>query len=73
MLLVCNDPAARSQAIAGLAVSPDPVSQLRLVRMRGRERLSITEVQAAPAWEPAQQLLARLAAAPALSLTAEGA
>jgi beta-N-acetylhexosaminidase len=72
MLLVCNDPASRSQALAGLAASPDPASQLRLVRMRGRERLSPNELRAAPEWNSAQQLLAHLAAPPALSLTAAG-
>jgi beta-N-acetylhexosaminidase len=73
MLLVCNDPDSRSQALAGLTVSPDPASQLRLVRMRGRERLSPAQLHAAAEWHAAQQLLAHLAAAPDLSLTAEGA
>jgi beta-N-acetylhexosaminidase len=73
MLLVCNDPASRSQALSGLAAGPDPASQLRLVRMRGRERLSPAQLRAAPEWNSAQQLLAQLAAAPDLSLTAEGA
>jgi beta-N-acetylhexosaminidase len=73
MLLVCNDPASRAQALSGLAVSPDPASQLRLVRMRGGERLSPATLHAAAQWTAAQQLLAQLAAAPALSLTAEGA
>jgi beta-N-acetylhexosaminidase len=72
MLLVCNDPASRSRALAGLTVSPDPASQLRLVRMRGNERLSPAQLRDSPAWGSAQQLLTRLAAAPALSLTAEG-
>ena len=73
MLLVCNDPAARSQALAGLAISPDPASQLRLIRMRGQERSSAAQLRAAPAWGTAQHLLARLAAAPVLSLSAERA
>jgi beta-N-acetylhexosaminidase len=73
MLLVCNDPASRSQALVGLKVNPDLASQLRLVRMRGRDRLSPAQLRAAPEWSAAQQLLTRLAAAPALSLTAEGA
>jgi len=72
MLLVCNDPASRAQALAGLDVSPDPASQLRLVRMRGSERLSPTQLRDSQVWGSAQQLLARLAAAPTLSLTAEG-
>ncbi len=72
MLLVCNDPASRAQALAGLDVSPDPASQLRLVRMRGSERLSPAQLRDSQAWASAQQLLTRLAAAPSLSLTAEG-
>ena len=72
MLLVCNDPASRSQALAGLTASPDPASQLRLVRMRGSERLSPAQLRDSQAWRSAQQLLTRLAAAPSLSLTAEG-
>ncbi len=70
MLLVCNDPPSRSRALSELKASPDPVSQLRLVRMRGRERLAPAELRAGPAWSSAQQLLAKLAAAPSLSLTA---
>jgi beta-N-acetylhexosaminidase len=73
MLLVCNDPASRNKALSGLNTSPDPASQLRLVRMRGRERLSLTQLHDAPAWSAAQHLLARLAAPPPLSLTAERA
>jgi beta-N-acetylhexosaminidase len=72
MLLVCNEPASRSQALMGLTASPDPASQLRLVRMRGGERLSPAQLRDSPAWASAQQLLTRLAAPPALSLTAEG-
>jgi beta-N-acetylhexosaminidase len=72
MLLVCNDPASRAQALTGLTASPDPASQLRLVRMRGTERLSPARLRESPAWVSAQQLLSRLAAAPTLSLTAEG-
>jgi beta-N-acetylhexosaminidase len=73
MLLVCNDPASRAQSLANLKAPPDPASQLRLVRMRGQERQSPAQLRASPAWNSAQQLLARLGAAPSLSLTAEGA
>ena len=73
MLLVCNDPASRAQALANLKAVADPASPLRLVRMRGQERLTPTQLRAAPAWAAAQQLLTRLAAPPALSLTAAGA
>ncbi len=73
MLLVCNDPASRAQALSGLAAAADPASQLRLIRMRGQERLSPADLRAAPAFGQAQQWLGRLAAAPVLSLTAERA
>jgi beta-N-acetylhexosaminidase len=73
MLLVCNDPASRSRALAGLNVTPEPASQLRLIRMRGRERQSPEQLRAAAPWSAAQELLTRLAAAPVLSLTSAGA
>jgi beta-N-acetylhexosaminidase len=73
MLLVCNDPASRSRALAGVQATADPASQLRLVRMRGQERLSPAELRASAAWSSAQQLLTRLSAAPSLALTAAGA
>ncbi|MHB8533928.1 MAG: beta-N-acetylhexosaminidase [Sulfuricaulis sp.] len=37
MVLVCNDVNAADQVLAGLGQHDDPVSHLRLVRMRGRE------------------------------------
>jgi beta-N-acetylhexosaminidase len=37
MVLVCNDPAAADQVLDGLGQHDDPASQLRLVRMHGRE------------------------------------
>jgi hypothetical protein len=43
------------------------------VRMRGGERMDPTQLRGAAAWGAAQQVLTRLAAAPTLSLTAEGA
>jgi beta-N-acetylhexosaminidase len=71
MLLVCNDPASRARALAGLATPADPPSQLRLIRMRGgHERLAPEALRATAPWRSAQELLARLAAAPPLSLTA---
>jgi beta-N-acetylhexosaminidase len=73
MLLVCNDPASRARALSGLQATADPASQLRLVRMRGQERLSPTELRSSAAWISAQQLLTRLSAAPSLALTAAGA
>ena len=36
---------SRAQALAGLTASPDPASQLRLVRMRGSERLSPAQLR----------------------------
>lgn len=40
MVLTCNDTSGADQILAGLGQHDDPVSHLRLVRMRGRDRPS---------------------------------
>ena len=47
MLPVCNDRAGVRTLVERLEVEPAPASQLRLVRMRGRDGLSIEELHAA--------------------------
>jgi beta-N-acetylhexosaminidase len=44
MVLVCNDTPSADQILAGLSQLDDPVSHLRLVRMRGRDRPSRTQL-----------------------------
>jgi beta-N-acetylhexosaminidase len=69
VLPVCNDRAAVSTLLEGLEVEPEPASQLRIVRMRGREALSPAALTSSPEWQEAQALLARCATAPELRLT----
>ena len=68
MLPVCNDRAGVRRLVAGLDVEPAPASQLRLVRMRGRDAMSVAELHAAPAWQQARQHLARVMSPPPLEL-----
>jgi beta-N-acetylhexosaminidase len=68
MLPVCNDRAGVRVLIEELAVEPAPASQLRLVRMRGRDGMNLEELHAAPAWHEARQMLARAMAPPTLQL-----
>jgi beta-N-acetylhexosaminidase len=70
MVLVCNDRPGAVQVIDNLDVEPAPASQLRLVRMRGRENTSPEELYASPEWQASRELLARVSVPPALSLTA---
>ena len=71
MLLVCNNRADTDAALDRLKVQPAPASNLRLVRMRGRERLTWDDLRASPAYGQARQVLARLTdSTPTLSLTA---
>jgi beta-N-acetylhexosaminidase len=69
VLPVCNDRPAVSKLLDDLDVTPEPASQLRIVRMRGREAPSRTELTSSPAWREAQDLLARCSAAPSLTLS----
>jgi len=73
MLPVCNDRAGVRTLIEHLDAEPAPASQLRLVRMRGRDGMSLQELHAAPAWQQARELLARVMAPPALQLHSDSA
>lgn len=69
MLPVCNDRPAVVSLLDRLHVAPDPVSQVRVVRMRGRDGRAWDELTGSSDWHDAQALLARTAAAPALHLS----
>jgi beta-N-acetylhexosaminidase len=70
MVLICNDRPGAVQVIDKLDVEPAPASQLRLVRMRGRDGGSPEELYASAEWQQSRELLARVSVPPALSLTA---
>ena len=71
MLPVCNNRASVIELLTHLEVEPEPASSLRLVRLHGRSGApDRTELEASPEWLRARDLLARIAAAPALTLEA---
>jgi len=68
LLPICNDRGAVVSLLKDLNVEPEPASRLRLVRLHGRGTLTREQLRSLPQWHRSQQLLARCAAAPALSL-----
>lgn len=70
VLPVCNDRGAVLRLLDRLQRAPEPASQLRLVRMRGRAGPALGQLQASNAWHECQQALARCASPPPLSLKA---
>lgn len=70
ILPVCNDRAAVLKLLRELRATPEPASQLRLVRLRGRGGTSRQALLASGEWHQCQDYLRRCAAAPALKLEA---
>ena len=70
VLPVCNDRASVTTLLDELEWEIEPSSHLRLVRMRGRGAPERDELFAGDAWRASQEMLARTAAPPSLSLTA---
>jgi beta-N-acetylhexosaminidase len=68
MLPVCNDRAGVRTLIAQLDPEPAPASQLRLVRMRGRDGMSFQALHSALAWQQSREALARVMTPPPLQL-----
>jgi beta-N-acetylhexosaminidase len=68
MLPICNDRAAVVTVLERLSLEPEPASQLRIIRMRGRERLPWDELVKSAEWKAAQAALATCAAPPPLTL-----
>ena len=53
MVLACNDRAAAVAILQGLNEAPDPVSQLRLIRLHGRGRSHLERLRRNPVWRQA--------------------
>ncbi|HEY0768563.1 MAG TPA: beta-N-acetylhexosaminidase [Steroidobacteraceae bacterium] len=70
MLPVCNNRASVVELLEHLDAEPQPASSLRLVRLHGRAGSVRSGLEASPEWARARELLARAAAAPALTLDA---
>jgi beta-N-acetylhexosaminidase len=70
MVLICNDRPSVVKVLDELKAQPAPASQLRLVRMRGRDGMPREELQASPEWKKCREALERCVAPPVLELTA---
>lgn len=68
VLPVCNDRASLIALLDRLDFEPDNASALRLVRLRGRRRMDPASLRALARWRAGQELLARAAAPPSLTL-----
>jgi beta-N-acetylhexosaminidase len=68
ILPVCNDRAAVLQLLGGLREKPGPASQLRITRMRGRDGLDRTQLQASSHYRACLDWLARCGRPPELIL-----
>jgi beta-N-acetylhexosaminidase len=73
MLPVCNNREGVRTLIERLAPEAAPTSQLRLVRMRGRDGMSVQALHTAPAWQRSREALARVMTPPALQLHSDPA
>jgi hypothetical protein len=71
MLPVCNHRPSVIEVLERLDCEPQPASSLRLVRLHGRAGAPDRgELERLPEWGHARELLARVSAAPALTLDA---
>jgi beta-N-acetylhexosaminidase len=68
ILPVCNDRASVVELIDGLPVKPGPASQLRILRMRGKEAPAREELVTTPQYLACMEWLARCARPPELIL-----
>jgi beta-N-acetylhexosaminidase len=68
MVLICNSRNDVISVLDNLRVTPEPASQLRLVRMRGKDGLSRDELLASDSWQVAKRWLARATGTPDLDL-----
>jgi beta-N-acetylhexosaminidase len=71
MVLVCNNPAGAVQVLEALGDYSDPVAQMRLVRMHGRQALGRDRLHLDPRWQTAVRLVAEYDENPPLSLKLE--
>jgi beta-N-acetylhexosaminidase len=68
ILPVCNDRASVVELIDGLPVKPGPASQLRILRMRGKDAPAREELTTTPQYLACMEWLARCARPPELIL-----
>lgn len=73
MLPVCNNRAGVHALLERLEPEPAPASQLRLVRMRGRDGMAVAALHSSLPWQQSRAALARVMSPPALQLHSDPA
>ncbi|MBK8535011.1 MAG: beta-N-acetylhexosaminidase [Candidatus Competibacteraceae bacterium] len=68
MVLACNDRRAAMSILDHLRRPPDPVSQVRLIRLHGRGHLNVHRLRHQPVWQRATQLVQDYDAFPLLDM-----
>jgi beta-N-acetylhexosaminidase len=68
MALACNDRRAAVAILDHLGLQPDPVSQVRLIRLHGRGRLNLKRLHYHPVWQRAVHRVQDYDASPLLEM-----
>lgn len=68
MVLACNDRRAAIAILDNLHRVPDPVSQLRLIRLHGRGHFTVARLRREPVWQQASALVRDYDAFPLLEM-----
>jgi beta-N-acetylhexosaminidase len=68
MVLVCNHPDGVAEVIDTLEGYTNPVGQMRLMRMHGKEKFDREELLDSHQWKAASEMIAGLDASPWLEL-----
>jgi beta-N-acetylhexosaminidase len=68
MVLACNDRRAAVAILDNLRYTPDPVTQVRLIRLHGRGHLTVERLRRNPVWQRAVRLVHDYDAFPLLEM-----
>jgi len=68
MVLACNDRRAAIAILDNLRYVPEPVSQLRLIRLHGRGHSTVERLHRDPVWQRACRLVRDYDAVPLLEM-----
>jgi len=68
MVLVCNHTEAAQQVLTSLEDYTNPASQMRLIRMHGRGKINLEELQASKQWKSVVEQIKQLGDTPNLEL-----
>jgi beta-N-acetylhexosaminidase len=68
MVLVCNHPEGAAQALEELEDYLDPASQMRLIRMHGRQHIDFEQLRGSPEWQGTRERVVKLNDSPFIEM-----